>query len=123
MRLARIAEPSKLLEEIFAHAPVALQIYERSGRCVLVNAAHTELFGGVPPAEYNIFEDTLVLEKGLVDLIKRAFAGERIVTPTHWYDIRELRNIPAENTAGGKRIAISAELMPLRDNHGEVNYV
>jgi signal transduction histidine kinase len=122
-RLATIAEPSKLLEEIFAHAPVALQIFERSGRCLLVNAAHTELFGGVPPPEYNIFEDTLVAERGLVDLITRAFAGERITTPTVWYDIRELRNIPAETTTGGKRIAIGAELMPLRDGAGEVAYV
>jgi signal transduction histidine kinase/ActR/RegA family two-component response regulator len=122
-RLANIAEPSKLLEEIFANAPVALQIFERSGRCLLVNAAHTELFGGVPPPEYNIFEDTLVSERGLVELIKRAFAGERLATPTIWYDIRELRNIPAETTTGGKRIAISAELMPLRNGAGDVAYV
>jgi signal transduction histidine kinase/ActR/RegA family two-component response regulator len=122
-QLATIAEPAKLLEEIFAHAPVALQIFERSGRCLLVNAAHTELFGGVPPAEYNIFEDTLVAEAGLVELIKRAFAGERITTPTIWYDIRELRNIPSETTMGGKRIAIGAELMPLRDGTGDVAYV
>jgi signal transduction histidine kinase/CheY-like chemotaxis protein len=122
-RLATIAEPAKLLEEIFAHAPVALQIYERSGRCLLVNAAHTELFGGVPPPEYNIFEDTLVADAGLVALIKRAFAGERTATPTIWYDIRELRNIPAETTTGGKRIAVSAELVPLRDGAGAVAYV
>lgn len=123
MRLAKIAEPTKLLEEIFKHAPVALQIYEPSGRCLLVNAAHTELFGAVPPPEYNIFEDTVLNETGLVQLIRRAFAGERVATPVAWYDIRELRNIPPETTATGKRIAISAELMPLLDRAGQVSYV
>jgi signal transduction histidine kinase len=123
-RLTTLAEPVRLLEQIFANAPVALQIYERSGRCVLVNAAHTELFGGVPPVEYNVFEDNLLVERGIVDLVKRGFAGERITIPAIWYDIRELRNLPpAMDRSNGKRIAIAAEMMPLHDDKSEVSHV
>ena len=111
-RLASLAEPGRLLEEIFANAPVALQIYDRSGRCVLVNAAHTALFGAVPPDEYNVFEDNLLVERGMVDLVKRAFAGERMTIPAIWYDIRELRNLPRDtDVSGGRRISIGAEMM------------
>jgi signal transduction histidine kinase len=119
-----LAEPAGLLAEIFTNAPVALQIYERSGRCVLVNAAHTELFGGVPPDEYNLFEDNLLVERGIVNLVKRGFAGERISVPVVWYDIRDLRNLPPSmDVSGGRRIAIGAEMMPLRDERGDVTHV
>ena len=123
-RLESLADPAGLLAQIFANAPMGLQIYARDGRCVLVNGAHTELFGGVPPPEYNIFEDTILAEQGLVAIVKRAFAGERISMPALWYDIRQLRNLPpTTDVSGGKRIAISAEFVPLRDASGEVSHV
>ncbi len=114
-RLAALADPLGLLQAIFASAPVGLQIYERSGRCLIVNAAHTRLFGGVPPPEYNIFEDNLLVERGIVDLVRRAFAGERVAIPAIWYDIRELRNLPPSmDVSGGRRVAIASEMVPLR---------
>ena len=123
-RLAALADPSGLLEEIFANAPVGLQIYERSGRCVIVNSAFTELFGAAPPPEYNVFTDNVLVERGVADLVKRAFAGERVSIPAIWYDIRELRNLPPSmDRTGGKRRAIAAEMMPLRDHGGEFSHV
>src|SRR6478735_8900824 len=103
VRLAAVADPIRLLEEIFANAPVAFQILERSGRSVLVNKAHADLFGGEVPPNYNIFEDTLLPERGVIDLIKRAFAGERLATPPVSYDIRDLRNLPASADVSGGR--------------------
>lgn len=123
-QLAKIPDPSGLLEKIFASAPVGLQIYERDGRCLAVNAAHTELFGGVPPLEFNIFEDTILRDRGMTDLVKRAFDGETISVPAIWYDIRELRNLPPDaDVSGGKRIAIATELIPLRDADSTVTHV
>ena len=123
-RLASLADPMGLLQEMFASAPMALQIYARDGRCVLVNPAHTELFGGVPPPEYNIFSDNIIAERGLTEIVRRAFDGERISVPAIWYDIRELRNLPPTmDVSGGRRIAISSELVPLRDAKGQVTHV
>ncbi|MBA3501590.1 MAG: response regulator [Deltaproteobacteria bacterium] len=122
-RLASLTDPGALLDEIFASAPMGLQIFARDGRCVLVNAAHTALFGGVPPPEYCIFTDNLLVERGVVDIVKRAFAGERISTPAIWYDIRELRNLPpGMDVSGGKRIAIASEMVPILED-GQVAYV
>ena len=44
-KLAAVAEPLELLRDIFASTPVGLQIYDRTGKSLLVNAAHTDLFG------------------------------------------------------------------------------
>jgi signal transduction histidine kinase/CheY-like chemotaxis protein len=112
-----------LLQEIFANAPVGLQIYARDGHCVLVNQAHTQLFGAVPPPEFNLFTDNILVERGVAELVRRGFAGERIVIPPIWYDIRELRNVPPDMVLGGRRIAIGAQLVPLRDTQGEVTHV
>jgi signal transduction histidine kinase/CheY-like chemotaxis protein len=123
-RLAALAEPSRLLVEIFTNVPNPLQIYARSGHTVLVNNAFIEMMGGEPPEEYNVFEDETLVERGVAGLIRRGFAGERISVPIHWYDIRETRNLPpGTDTSGGRRVAISAEMIPLLDDKGEVSHV
>ncbi|MDQ3298783.1 MAG: hypothetical protein M3619_19560, partial [Myxococcota bacterium] len=122
-RLAELRDPTGLLEEIFAGAPVGLQIYAPDGRCVLVNPAHTALFGGVPPPEYNVFKDNILVERGVADLVRRAFAGERIKIPAIWYDIRDLHDIEATKVSGGRRVAVAAQLVPLRDSKNVVAHV
>ncbi len=64
-RLEKLADPAGRLQEIFANAPVGLQIYGRDGACVSVNGAHTSLFGAVPPPE-----DIAVAITGGVDLAR-----------------------------------------------------
>jgi signal transduction histidine kinase/ActR/RegA family two-component response regulator len=120
-QLRALARPAQMLEEIFASASFGLQIYGRDGRSLLVNPGHTELFGSSPPPDYNLFEDTLLIENGLVDVVRRAFEGERIVVPPIWYDTRELRNVRVES---GRRFAVGAELVPLRlGEDGTVDHV
>ena len=52
-----------------------------------------------------MFEDSILIETGLVALVRRGFAGEHITIPTIWYDIRALRNMPEGfDVSGGKRI-------------------
>jgi PAS domain-containing protein len=81
-RLSRVDDPRALLEGLFLHAPVAFQIYEADGHCVLVNPAFRELFGSEPPPEYNVLTDEIVEKQGFLSLIHRAFAGETIHIPT-----------------------------------------
>jgi len=58
-RLSAIADPAALLEGMFAFAPVAFQIYEASGHCLVTNQAFRDLFGSEPPPEYNVLEDDI----------------------------------------------------------------
>jgi len=118
--LGRVSDPLALLEGIFASAPVGFQIYEASGRCLLVNQAFRNLFGSEPPPEYNVLRDDVAERNGVLELIHRAFAGESITIGPIWYDPRELTHVKIEQ---GRRVAISSTFFPLFDGRGKVSHV
>jgi signal transduction histidine kinase len=111
-RLAQLAEPGWLLQAAVAQAPVGIQIFARDGRCVFVNEAHTELFGAVPPPDWNVLHDPALRAQGVSDLVRRALAGERLAPV--WYDL---------HTPAGRHIAVSVEIVPLRRPDGEIEHV
>ena len=119
-RLRALSSPDTMLAEIVLRAPVGMQLTDSTGRCVLVNPAHTRMFGAIPPPEYNIFEDTVLIESGVANLVRRAFRGEMISIPPIWYDPRDLGNVKVE---GGRSIAVGAELVPLFASGGSVSHV
>ncbi|MGZ6142581.1 MAG: ATP-binding protein [Myxococcales bacterium] len=118
--LARIPDPIAVLESLFELAPFGLQIYEASGRSLLVNQAFLDLFGSEPPWDYNVLKDEIAARNGVLELIQRAFAGETITVPPIWYDPRELTQVKIEK---GNRVAMSATFLPLRDRGGNVSHV
>jgi signal transduction histidine kinase len=119
-KLAAIPGSAIILEALFALAPVGFQIYDASGRCLLVNQAFRDFFGSEPPPEYNIRRDEIVAASGMLDLIDRAFAGEVTHTPPLWYDPRELRQVAVTE---GRRVGIETTFFPLRDAAGAVTHV
>jgi PAS domain S-box-containing protein len=119
-RLARVSDPLAVLEGIFARAPIGLQIYEASGRCLLVNQAFRDLFGSEPPPTYNVLRDEVAEKNGVLDLIHRAFAGETVTIGPMWYDPRELEHV---TVAEGRRVAIASSFFPLFDGAGAVSHV
>ena len=118
--LSRLPDAVALLESLFALAPVALQIYEASGRSILVNQAFIDLFGSEPPPGYNVLQDEIAAKNGVIDLVRRAFQGECITTPPIWYDPRELTQVKVER---GNRVAMSASFFPLLGADGKVSHV
>jgi two-component system, cell cycle sensor histidine kinase and response regulator CckA len=119
-QLGWITNPRALLEGLFEHAPVAFQIYGANGHCLLVNQAFRDLFGSEPPPEYNVLEDDVLERQGFLELVRRAFAGETIHVPPHWYDPRELRQLEVRE---GRRVGIAVTLFPLREPDGQVLHV
>jgi signal transduction histidine kinase len=119
-RFAAINDPLTLLVGFFTHAPVGLQIYRADGHCLVVNDAFRALFGSEPPPEYNVLHDEIAAANGVLDQIRRAFAGETVELPPIWYDARELKQVKVE---AGRRVAISATFFPLFDEDGRVGHV
>jgi PAS domain S-box-containing protein len=119
-RLQGLADPLGLLAALFLHAPVAFQICSARGQVVLVNPAFRELFGSAPPPDYNILEDELAAAQGVLEHIRRAFAGETVHVPPFWYDARELRQVTVTE---GRRVAIQCTFFPLVDPQGRVHHV
>ena len=120
VRLAGISDPARLLQGIFAYAPVGLQVYRSDGVCLLTNKAFRDIFGSEPPPEYNVLRDEVAERQGLLGLVKQAFAGETVQSPTFWYDPRELQQV---HVTEGRRVAISITMLPLLDASGAVEHV
>jgi PAS domain S-box-containing protein len=119
-RLAEVADPVRFLVNLFAHAPVGFAVWSADGRPLLTNRAFLELFGSEPPPEYNVLQDDLLAESGMLALFQRAFAGETVHVPTFWYDPRALKTITMRE---GRRVAISMTIFPLCKPSGEIDYV
>src|SRR6202158_4126034 len=109
-RLDTVPDQVRLLEALFAFAPVAYQVYNADGHCLLTNQAFRDLFGAEPPPEYNVLRDEVAKERGVLDLIHRAFGGDTVSIPPLWYDPRDLKHVEIKE---GRRIALSATFFPL----------
>jgi PAS domain S-box-containing protein len=118
--LARLPDPVAVLENLFARAPVAFQLYDASGRSLMVNPAFRELFGSEPPPDYNVLRDEIAAKNGVLELVRRAFAGETVTVRPIWYDAREPTQVQVTE---GQRIAIQSTFMPLMDAKGAVTHV
>ena len=119
-RLSAIADPAALLEGVFAFAPIAIQIYEASGRCMVTNQAYRDLFGCEPPPEYNALKDDIAVEQGVLELIHRAFAGETVRIPAVWFDTRAPEQVAP---GAGSRVAVEITAFPIFDRNGKVAHV
>ena len=69
-------------------SPLSIQIFSPDGRTLRVNRAWEELWGvtldRIP--EYNVLQDSQLVEKGLMPYIERGFAGEATVIPPIQYE-------------------------------------
>ncbi|GAC1437687.1 MAG: hypothetical protein NVSMB65_12010 [Chloroflexota bacterium] len=125
--LARMEESLRISETRFRtiveQSPVSVQILSPDGRTLLVNKAWETLWGvtldQIP--EYNILEDQQLVAKGLMPLIKRAFAGEPVTIPPSSYDPDA--TIPGRTRNRDPERWVRGVLYPLKDAHGDVREV
>src|SRR5689334_10369635 len=113
-------DPWLMVEAFFASNPHAIQLYSVAGQSLFVNEAFRALFGSAPPPEYNVLQDEIVAERGLLPELRRAFAGERVQLPAFWYDPRELRQVKVDQ---GNRVYLRLSAFPLADAAGRVALV
>jgi signal transduction histidine kinase len=109
-QLESISDPVGFFASMFANAPIGCSILTAEGHVLTSNAASHRLFGGQPPADYNIFTDHLAIEHGIVPAIDRALMGETVSLPTVWYDLYEHRNATVSDA---KRVAITTTVFPI----------
>jgi len=73
----------RFLEAVFDHSPSGLKVIDPEGRIIKTNPQLREIFGFDPAEivgsdEYNVYEDTVLREAGIVGMIRRAFNGETV---------------------------------------------
>jgi PAS domain S-box-containing protein len=103
------------------HVPVGLELYDHEGVALWLNRAMVE-FTGLPSAEiavgrFNILTDPFSVVTGMVDLYRRAYAGEVVHTREFAID---LQLAAIDWGASGKQIRFRMVLCPQRDEAGRV---
>jgi PAS domain S-box-containing protein len=84
----RLRDSEARFRALFEQAPLAIHIFDPSGRTLMVNPALTRTFG-LPAAaldQYNIFDDPQMQDEEARDLLGRMFRGEVIRTPPVRHD-------------------------------------
>ena len=82
-------EKEKVLQDIIDKNPLSIQIVDKEGFTLKTNPAHTMLFGAVPPADFSIFNDLQLKQKGFGGLIERIKNGEVVHFPVTRYNAHD----------------------------------
>jgi signal transduction histidine kinase len=111
--------PHALVDALFLRSPLSTVIYDAAGRVVAVNPAYIRRTGRSAadiPRDYSILADRELERRGVLPLVRRAFAGEDVTLPP-------LR-FAASSPDGGRATAwLRAHLHPVRDASGPVTHV
>jgi PAS domain S-box-containing protein len=84
-----LKESGEKFKFLMQQAPFVVEIYDLNGLQMSVNKAYEELWGF--PAEttlnkFNVLESKEVEETGLLEYVKRAYAGDSITVPEYFFD-------------------------------------
>lgn len=85
----KLKESEKRFKSLMQQSPFVVELYDLSGLQVSVNKAYEELWGF--PADktvnkFNVLKSKDVVNSGLMDYVKRAYAGESVSVPEYKFD-------------------------------------
>lgn len=108
---------------LMEQAPFSVQVFDAEGRTLRVNRAWEELWGVTLEqiGDYNILRDAQLEAKGVLPLLRRAFAGDPVRIPAIEYDPNE--TIPNITRHRDPRRWTSAVAYPIKDAGGTVREV
>lgn len=78
------------LKDIIDKNPLSIQIVDTEGYTLQTNAAYNKLFGGVPPPDYSIFKNKLLMNQGFVEVFKQIKAGEEVQFPDFHFNAHDI---------------------------------
>jgi PAS domain S-box-containing protein len=104
---------------VIEQSPISTVIYDAEGRPLEVNQAFRNLWGielSDAPPDYRLLEDPQLIDQGIVEQLKRVFAGETVHLPPMRYDM-------AATTNKGKAMWTEATAFPILDSDGKVSRI
>jgi len=116
-------ESEQRFRALMEQAPFSIQVFSPDGRTIHVNRAWEDLWGVTLDqiGDYNILQDTQLEEKGVLEFIRRGFAGESALVPAINYDPNE--TIPDRTRHEDPSRWVAAIIYPLKDTAGIVREV
>lgn len=94
---AHLKESNRLIEALFDHSPIAIQVYDKEGFSLKMNEAQRS-FLGLPSikygvGEFNVLHDAYMLETGAAGNFQRAYSGETVALREHLFELGRSSNI------------------------------
>jgi len=74
-------QAERFMKDLFAKNPISIQVLDKQGFTLEVNPAYKALFGSVPPADYSIFNDPQLAQKGMGAIFAQLKNGEVVHFP------------------------------------------
>lgn len=123
-RTAELTRKTNLLDGLFQHAPLALQIFDHQGYSLRMNEASRQMLG-VPDTSYgvgvfNALTDALVVANGSAAMFARAYGGEMVRAPELTVNLADPHN--SWQTAQ-RQIVFEQLIFPIYDAEGQVEAV
>ena len=108
-------QAEKILQDIISKNPISIQIVDRKGYTLNVNAAHAKLFGDKSSRSHSVFNDRQLIDLGFESILKRAKDGEVVYFPDINYTLS-----PSDSTGLVHSIWIQMVIFPLTNMDGTV---
>lgn len=115
-------ESEERFKALMQQSPSVIELYDLNGLQIDVNRAYEELWGF--PAErtlrtFNLFQSDELVKTGLIDYVRRAYAGESVSVPSYEYDASGL----TEGRGMGRKRWLNTRIYPLKDNSGNIKNI
>ena len=113
----------KRFRSLLEQSPLSTQIFSSAGAVLQINPALSQLSGLALEdfAQYNIFDDEQLVEKGVMSYIHRGFAGEALTLPPVLYQGRQsFPDAPEETTT---EQWLRAFIYPVKDDAERIQEV
>jgi PAS domain S-box-containing protein len=81
---------ARVFQDMIDKNTMSIQILDMEGYTILVNPAHTKLFGIVPPPDYSVFNDPQLIKTGFGKLFEKIKKGEGVQFPTSYYNAHDV---------------------------------
>ncbi|MDD4947367.1 MAG: PAS domain S-box protein [Gallionella sp.] len=106
---------------LMENLPLAIQVFAPDGRTLRVNRAWENLWGASLDtlAGYNVLQDEQLAQAGILDSLKRVFAGEAVELPLHFYD-KAVAQVLAMPSGDENRLWLRVLAYPVRDAAGQL---
>jgi len=106
---------------LFDQSPFSTVIYDSKGHPLAVNDAFEAMWGigldSVPPG-YSVLDDPELGKQGILEDVRRAFAGETVITAPVRYDISRIAAL-----GKGNSLWTQGHFFPVRGDDGTVTHV
>jgi two-component system, cell cycle sensor histidine kinase and response regulator CckA len=117
-----LQESEERFRLMMQQSPSVIELYNLDGLQVAVNAAYENLWG-FPAShtvnQFNVLESEEVKKTGLIEYVKRAYAGEEVRVPDYEFNSTGT----TEGRGQGRTRWLSTRMYPIKDSVGKVKNI